>query len=196
MFSGIIETTGTIQEITEFKDSGDKRFLISIPDWTVELGASIAVNGVCLTVTEFDKKSFSADVSAHTLSCTTFGSLQPGQRVNLEKPVTLNTFLNGHLVSGHVDGIGQITHIEDDGRSKRVSISVPAPLYRYIVVKGSLCVDGISLTVNATEPFLFTVNLIPHTLERTTLQFCQSGQWVNIEVDMIARYIEKLYAPT
>lgn len=158
----------------------------------VALGDSIAVNGVCLTVVELTVNGFRADVSGETLARTTLGSLKPGSRVNLEKALTPTTRLGGHLVSGHVDGIGVVTQRRDDGRSVRFSIKAPDELAKYIAEKGSVSVDGISLTVNAVNGAEFELNIVPHTLQETTMGDFRSDQKVNLEVDIIARYLERL----
>jgi riboflavin synthase len=149
---------------------------------------------VCLTVVELDDLSFAADVSVETLSCTTLGMLKSGECVNLEKSLRLADRLGGHLVSGHVDGVGRVISVEPDARSQRWRFEVPAALSRYIAAKGSVCIDGVSLTVNDVAGDSFGVNLIPHTIEATTFRSKQAGDAVNIEVDIVARYVERLQA--
>lgn len=194
MFTGIIQAIGSLQRLEE-QSGGDQRINLNVGKLDmgdVTLGDSIAVNGVCLTVIEFTADRFVADVSNETLACTTLGSLQPGSSVNLEKALTPSTRLGGHLVSGHVDGVGEIIAREPDARSIRFTIRVPSELARYIAAKGSICVEGISLTVNAVDGRDFELNIVPHTLEETTLSDAGVGQPVNLEVDIIARYLERL----
>ncbi len=157
-----------------------------------QVGDSIAVNGVCLTVTSFADHGFWVDVSGETLARTTFGEINVGSKVNLEQALTPTTRLGGHLVSGHVDGIGTVTSCWEQGRSVRFVIQAPPPLARYIAEKGSICVDGVSLTVNGVSGVSFDVNLVPHTLQETTLGAFAAGQRVNLEVDILARYLERL----
>ena len=193
MFTGIIQAVGKIGAIE--KKQGDCRLKIQIASLdmsSVNLGDSIAVNGVCLTAVEFDQNSFTADVSNETLSLTTLGDLNVGAAVNLEKALSLSTPLGGHLVSGHVDGIGKIVKRWTDGRSERFLIEAPVSLAKYIAQKGSVCVDGISLTVNVVDGALFELNIVPHTLQQTTMGAYSSGQSVNLEVDLLARYLERL----
>ena len=158
----------------------------------MHVGDSIAVSGVCLTVTELHANGFCADVSGETLACTTFATLAEGTRLNLEKSLTLTKPLGGHWVSGHVDGVGNITACDKDGESLRVQIKAPDNLAKYIAAKGSISVDGVSLTINAVSGAEFTVNLVPHTLQETTLGEVKAGRKVNLEVDIIARYLERL----
>lgn len=193
MFTGIIQTVGRIEKI-EPKGS-DVRVSIHTADLDladVALGDSIAVNGICLTAIALQSQGFSADVSGETLACTTFSSFRKGTPVNLEKALTLQTRLGGHLVSGHVDGIGKVLERADDGRSVRFSIESPASLAKYIAAKGSICLNGVSLTVNRVEGARFELNIVPHTLEKTTLSNAEMGDAVNLEVDLIARYLERL----
>jgi riboflavin synthase len=193
VFTGIIEATGTIARIEQI--GGDWRLhmaskAMSFAD--VALGDSIAVSGVCLTAIAIGDGSFAADVSTETLDCTTLGSLKVGDVVNLEKALTPSSRLGGHIVSGHVDGVGELVSRRPDSRSERLVFRVPEALSRYIAHKGSVCIDGISLTVNEVRGNEFGVNIIPHTNERTTLQDCKAGRKVNIEVDVISRYLERL----
>jgi riboflavin synthase len=193
VFTGIIEATGTIARIEQI--GGDWRLHVvsramSFAD--VALGDSIAVSGVCLTAIAIEKAGFTADVSIETLDCTTLGSLKVGDAVNLEKALTPQSRLGGHIVSGHVDGVGELVSRRPDSRSERLVFRVPQALSRYIAHKGSVCIDGISLTVNEVQGNEFGVNIIPHTFERTTLQGCKAGRKVNIEVDVISRYLERL----
>jgi len=193
MFTGIIQAVGSVASMQDI--GGDKRVRIEtagLPLDDVELGDSIAVSGVCLTVIEKHADGFSADVSGETLSRTGLGNLKKASAVNLEKAVTPTTALGGHLVSGHVDGIGEIVSRQADARSVRFSVRVPSSLARYIAEKGSICTDGISLTVNAVDGDVFELNIVPHTLEQTTMDGFDVGRKVNIEVDIIARYLERL----
>jgi riboflavin synthase len=193
MFTGIIESIGTITAAE--KKAGDVRLTIStgkLDMSDVQLGDSIAVNGVCLTAVEFDKASFVADVSNETLQHSATGKLQQGSEVNLEKALTPTTRLGGHLVSGHVDGVGHVISREDDARSVRFVIKAPNELAKYIAHKGSVTVDGISLTVNKVDGAEFELNIVPHTLQETVIRNYQPGTEVNLEVDLIARYLERL----
>lgn len=193
MFTGIIQSVGAIRGLED--RSGDVRLTIGVGKLDmadVALGDSIAVNGVCLTAVALSSDAFGADVSRETLSLTTLGELRPGSRVNLEKALTLSTPLGGHLVSGHVDGVGQVLERRDDARSVRLRIEAPANLARYIASKGSICVDGTSLTVNKVEGARFELNIVPHTLEETVIGGYAAGTRVNLEVDLIARYLERL----
>lgn len=193
MFTGIIQAVGTVAALEP--KGGDLR--LRIRTGTLELGSvrrgdSIATSGVCLTVVGLPGDGFWADVSAETLACTGTGNLKVGDRVNLEQALTLATPLGGHLVSGHVDGIGEVVSRRDDGRSVRFRMRAPQALARYIAAKGSVCVDGISLTVNRVEGVEFELNIVPHTLQETTMGEFQSGRSFNLEVDIIARYLERL----
>jgi len=193
MFTGIIQAVGTLAALEA--RGGDLRVSIDAGKLTmtdVALGDSIAVSGVCLTVVEKHDHGFCADVSAETLRCTRMGSLDRGDAVNLEKALTLEARLGGHLVSGHVDGIGTLLARKADSRSVQFMVEAPAELARYIAVKGSICVDGVSLTVNAVNGASFELNLVPHTLVETTLHEFRAGRAMNLEVDLVARYLERL----
>jgi riboflavin synthase len=193
MFTGIIQAIGQIRRLEP--RGGDMRLSVATGKLAmagVNLGDSIAVNGVCLTAVALNGAEFSADVSRETLSLTTLGGLKSGSAVNLEKALTLSTPLGGHLVSGHVDGVGEVLERHDDGRSWRLRIRAPAGLARYIAQKGSICVDGTSLTVNAVDGSDFEVNIVPHTLVETVIGGYAPGTRVNLEVDLIARYLERL----
>jgi len=193
MFTGIIEAVGKIQAIKPL--GGDMRLSIATAELDmgdVQPGDSIAVNGVCLTAIEFDGHSFAADVSNETLSLTSLKLLKTGSAVNLEKALTPTTRLGGHLVSGHVDGLGELLEMTGDARSIQLRIRAPQNLKRYIAVKGSICVDGVSLTVNDVDDDVFSLNIVPHTQQRTIIQYYSVGQAVNLEVDLIARYLERL----
>jgi len=192
MFTGIVEELGTVEGV---EDQGDAiRLTVRGPLVTGDagLGDSISVNGCCLTVATRDEGTFTADVMAETLDKTSLGILEPGTRVNLERAVTAHTRLGGHLVQGHVDATGQILSREPSEHWEVVEISLPATLTAYVVDKGSICVDGVSLTVVEANADSFTVSLIPETLARTTLGLKQSSDPVNLEVDVIAKYVEKM----
>jgi riboflavin synthase len=193
MFTGIIAATGTIASIRD--SGGDWRIRVqsaALDFSDVATGDSIAVSGVCLTALDITQNSFDADVSRETLACTTMQQLRSGARVNLEKALTPQSHLGGHIVSGHVDGIGELVSRKPDARSERLVFRVPQELARYIAHKGSVCIDGVSLTVNEVSGNEFGVNIIPHTAERTTLNEYAPGRKVNIEVDVISRYLERL----
>ncbi|HET8898825.1 MAG TPA: riboflavin synthase [Rhodanobacteraceae bacterium] len=193
MFTGIIQSVGRIDRLEA--RGGDLRLHVDSADLDladVMLGDSIAVSGVCLTVVLRTAQGFAADVSNETLSLTTLGALKAGDAVNLEKALRLADRLGGHLVSGHVDGLGTVVSITPDGRSLRWVFEVPTQLARYIAAKGSVCIDGVSLTVNEVAGSRFGVNLIPHTVERTAFQARHVNDAVNIEVDVVARYVERL----
>jgi len=193
VFTGIIQSIGRIAAIEG--DQQDIRLRIEtgkLPLENVALGDSIATSGVCLTVTELPGDGYWADVSPETLALTTLGQKAVGARVNLETSLTLNTPLGGHLVSGHVDGVGRVASIVEDARFWRVSIDAPANLARYIAIKGSICVDGTSLTVNQVSGTRFELTIIPQTWEETVFSDYEEGSSVNLEVDVIARYLERL----
>ncbi len=193
MFTGIITAVGTIATLQ--LRGGDVRLRIATGKLDlsdVQLGDSIAVSGVCLTAIELPGDGFWADASRETLELTILGEIAPGMKVNLEKALTPTTRLGGHLVSGHVDGIGTVSEWRPDGRSWRLRVQAPDALARYIAAKGSICVDGVSLTVNRVDGAAFELNIVPHTLAETTLANFQVGRRVNLEVDLIARYLERL----
>jgi riboflavin synthase len=193
MFTGIIQAVGKIAAIEAKGGDACLRIETGKLDLSgVQAGDSIAVSGVCLTAVALTAQGFTADISRETLSCTTLGRLRAGDPVNLEKALTLATPLGGHLVSGHVDGIGAVVDRRADGRSLRLRFHAPENLAKYIAPKGSICVDGVSLTVNAVHGAEFEVNLVPHTLQETTLHRLQGGAEVNLEVDILARYLERL----
>lgn len=192
MFSGIIADVGTITRTAD--RNGGLRLSIQTRALGMEdvgLGDSIAVNGVCLTVVEKQGDSFTVDVSRETLNCT-IGLEQQGGRVNLEKALRLADRLGGHLVSGHVDGVGEVMEFTDLGESWKLAVRAPQALAKYIAVKGSIAINGVSLTVNQVDGAIFYVNLIPHTLAVTTLSELRAGTKVNLEIDLIARYVERL----
>jgi len=193
MFTGIIQVVGQIRSLEP--RGGDVRVTVGTGKLDMQgvvLGDSIAVNGVCLTAVARNGEQFAADVSRETLSLTTLGDLRIGSPVNLEKPLTLSTPLGGHLVSGHVDGVGEVLERHQDARSWRFRIQAPAELARYIAHKGSICVDGISLTVNRVKGRELELNIVPHTLEQTIIGGYGPGTRVNLEVDLVARYLERL----
>ncbi len=193
MFTGIIEGVGRLAAPEPV--GGDVRFTFevgSLPFDNVQLGESIAVNGVCLTVIAFDAGSFQADASTETLGLTTLGRLAVGAAINLERAMRPTDRLGGHLVSGHVDGIGRVLSIHDDARAQRWRFAAPAPLLRYIAKKGSICVDGVSLTVNEADDAGFEVALIPHTVAHTRFAHTGVDDAVNLEIDLVARYVERL----
>ncbi|HYW05122.1 MAG TPA: riboflavin synthase [Gammaproteobacteria bacterium] len=193
MFTGIIEAVGTVRELK--RDGVDLRLVLEAGPLDlsdVAIGESISVSGACLTATAIEHGCFAADVSRETLEHTTLGELEAGSRVNLERAATPASRLGGHLVSGHVDGVGTVESFAPEGRSRRLGIRVPEPLARYVARKGSVCVDGVSLTVNEVEGSRFGVNIVPHTLAGTTIGDCRPGRRVNLEVDVVARYLERL----
>ncbi len=193
MFTGIIQAKGNIEEI-RISNKGAVFVLnsnsLELSD--VSIGDSIAVNGVCLTITQLDKNSFSANVSQETLNCSTFSQLRKGQNINLEKALRLDQGIDGHLVSGHVDGVGEVVSLQKEGESTRLKIKVKNDLSKYIAKKGSICINGVSLTVNSVEADIFDVNIVPHTISVTTLGELIENSRVNIEIDIIARHIEHL----
>ena len=193
MFTGIIQALGTLSDMQP--KGGDMALIVNTGklDMTdVQLGDSIAVNGVCLTAVALSESSFTADVSRETLSLTSLGDLSKGSSVNLEKALTLQTRLGGHLVSGHVDGLGEVVARRNDGRSEWFNIKAPDGLAKYIAAKGSITIDGVSLTVNRVDGVHFEINIVPHTLQETVIGHYQSGTKINLEVDVIARYLERL----
>lgn len=195
MFTGIIQAVGKVEALTP--QGGDLRISIdtgSLALENVKLGDSISVSGCCLTVIAKRGQVFDADASRETLSLTNLGGLKPGSPVNLETALTLGTPLGGHLVSGHVDGLGLVKSRREEARSVRFDIELPQDLKRYVVHKGSICVDGVSLTVNALRDNVFDVNIIPHTMSHTVFGHHAVGSRVNLEVDVVARYIERLLA--
>lgn len=193
MFTGIIEAIGHITSIQAKQGDLQLRIHAATLDMSdVKLGDSIATNGVCLTVISVHENGFSADVSRESLAHTQIGSWQVGHQVNLEKALLPTSRMGGHIVSGHVDGVGQVRQRQHDARSLRLTVSVPEPLRKYIAAKGSITVDGVSLTANALTEDGFELNIVPHTAAQTTLLHAQVGQQVHLEVDMIARYLEQL----
>lgn len=193
MFTGIIESVGTVKSLTQM--GGDVRLTIGVGKLDmgdVKLGDSIATNGVCLTVIDYGKDWYAADVSLETMSRTCLSSWKAGTKVNLEKALLPTTRLGGHIVSGHVDGLGEIIARKQDARSIYFEVKAPSALARYLAEKGSITVDGISLTINHLNGAVVSLNLVPHTGEETTIHQWQVGTKVNLEVDVLARYIERL----
>lgn len=194
MFTGIIQAIGRIERLepkgVDFRIVVETTANFGIAN--VRLGDSIAVNGVCLTVVTKGERGFAADVSRETLEVTTLGTLASGSRVNLEQALTLSTHLGGHLVSGHVDAVARLVERKADGRSLRMQFEFPPEIARYIAPKGSVCVDGVSLTVNTVADTQFELNIVPHTLVETIIDEYRERRLVNIEVDLIARYLERL----
>jgi riboflavin synthase len=193
MCTGIILGTGSVLSIAE--KGGDLEIVVdagALESRHIAIGDSVSVQGVCLTATRLEGKTFHADVSRETMTKTTLGALKPGARVNLEPSLRAGDPLGGHLVSGHVDAVGTLTSLVKDARSVRLQFELPQSLTRYVAQKGSICIDGVSLTVNEVGGRSFDVNIIPHTSEVTTLGELQVGAQVNIEIDVIARYLERL----
>ena len=193
MFTGIIQGVGRLA--AREPRGGDVRLEVdagNLPFEQVQLGESSAVNGVCLTVVEFDATGFAADASNETLGLTTLGGLAVGDALNLERAMRPDDRLGGHLVSGHVDGLGRVAEIEPDARAQRWRFQAPPGVLRYVAKKGSICVDGVSLTVNEVDDAGFEVALIPHTVDNTRFAHTGVGDEVNLEVDLIARYVERL----
>ena len=193
MFTGIIQAIGNISKIDS--NGPDSRIVFKAGKMKlddVKIGDSISVNGVCLSITEKTKDSFSSDLSSETLSLTTFIEMRANSKVNLEKAMNFSSRVNGHLIAGHVDGVGVIKEMKNDGRSILILIEFPEELEKYISKKGSIAVDGVSLTINGTKENTFSINIIPHTLLGSIISEYNIGTKVNIEVDLIARYLEKL----
>jgi riboflavin synthase len=197
MFTGIIIASGRLVSVLERQ--GDLELGIDASGLEmsrIAIGDSVSVQGVCLTATRLEGPVFHADVSRETLAKTTLGTLRAGARVNLEPSLRAGDALGGHLVSGHVDAVGRLTRVQEDARSRRLQFELPEALMRFIAPKGSICLDGVSLTVNEVEGPRFEVNIIPHTSEVTTLGELSSGDSVNVEIDVIARYLDRLLAKT
>ncbi len=194
MFTGIVEDLCTVERLKPTDQGAVITIHTSLPTAEVSIGDSITVSGACLTVVSKSAGRFAMDVSAETLRCTILGDLKPGSRVNLERCLTLDKLLGGHLVSGHVDGVGRIVAIRPEGDSKLFIFEVAPAQTRYLVEKGSVAIDGISLTIFSLHDSNFSVELIPHTLRSTTLGFKNAGDAVNIENDMLVKYVEKILA--
>lgn len=197
MFTGLVEEVGTVRSVTPVGDGARVEIGAAVVLADVEMGASIAVNGCCLTVVEWGSDWWAADAVPETLDRTNLGSLGPGDRVNLERPLAANGRYGGHVVQGHVDGTGEVQHIEqlDDG-SYLFTFSLPAELISYVVEKGSIAVDGISLTVAGVTPTSFSIAIIPHTHAVTAMGRRQVGDTVNLEADVLAKYVERLVRPS
>ena len=194
MFTGIVTGVGTVRALTAIGGGSDMRLVIGTP-WTdaaIPIGGSVACAGCCLTAVEAGADWFAVDASAETLSHTTLGSWRPGSRMNLERPLRLGDELGGHIVSGHVDGVGAVVSVHPENGSSRWMFRVPEPLARFIAPKGSVAIDGVSLTVNEVERLSFGVNIIPHTAAVTTFGDLRPGDAVNIEIDTVARYVARL----
>lgn len=194
MFTGIVEEMGSVKALR--REAGAARLTVSastVLEGTA-IGDSICVNGVCLTVVEMNKNDFSADVAVETLSVTNLGELKVGAKVNLERALRLSARIGGHLVSGHVDAVGRIKGKREEGNGWRIFIEAPEQVLRYIIKKGSIAIDGISLTVADLEKTVFSIAVIPHTAKLTTLGFKSTGDSVNLEVDIIGKYVERLLA--
>ncbi|MEC9415242.1 MAG: riboflavin synthase [Pseudomonadota bacterium] len=193
MFTGIIKSIGTVKEI--HSQGGDSRitFFAEGIEWdNFKVGESIAVNGVCLTVIEIHKNGFDADVSMETMQVSTFASLQKGSRVNIEPSLAIGERMGGHFVTGHVDCIGKIHANKAQARSMRLEVELPSEFKRFVAPKGSICIDGVSFTINSITGSIFCVNVIPHTAKATIIGDCKIGDKVNIELDIMARYTERL----
>jgi riboflavin synthase len=194
MFTGIVTDVGRVASVA---DRGDRRFVLATAFDTeaIDIGASIACSGCCLTVVEKSPGRFAVDASGETLSVTTLGDWREGTEVNLERALRVGDELGGHLVSGHVDGVGRVVSIREEGASHRIVFEAPAALARYIASKGSIAVDGVSLTVNEVDGRRFGVNIIPHTWTQTTFRHLAEGSRVNLEIDLLARYVARLMEP-
>jgi riboflavin synthase len=194
MFTGIVTDVGRVASVA---DRGDRRFVLTTGFDTegIDIGASISCSGCCLTVVEKGTGRFAVDASGETLSVTTLGDWREGTEVNLERALRLGDELGGHLVSGHVDGVGRVASIREEGASHRIAFEAPADLARYIASKGSIAVDGVSLTVNEVDGRRFGVNIIPHTWTQTTFRHLAEGSRVNLEIDLLARYVARLMEP-
>lgn len=197
MFTGIIEAIGRVKSLTEIRSEWRLVLETNALDMSdVKIGDSIAVSGCCLTVVEMTSTSFAADVSNETLRCTSLGSLKTGSRVNLEKAMLATDRFGGHIVSGHVDGVGTLAYSAPEGQSVKLTFRVPDELSKYIAAKGSICIDGTSLTVNEVNGNEFSINVIPHTQVETIIGEYDIGREVNLEVDLVARYLERLMSPS
>ena len=193
MFSGIVTDVGRVRTVAETAGGGCRLEIGTAYDTaTIALGASVACSGPCLTVVETGPGRFAVDVSAETMACTTLGDWRAGTRVNLERALALGDEIGGHLVTGHIDGVALVEGAEPEGDSLRLVLRCPAALARFVAAKGSVALDGVSLTVNEVDGALFGINLIPHTLACTTLDDCAAGRRLNLEVDLIARYLARL----
>lgn len=190
MFTGIVETMGDV--IAAERSDGGMRMHVRVPGLNLSIGDSVAVNGVCLTAVAVDGSGFEADLVLETLARTNLGETKTGDRVNLERPMPANGRFDGHIVQGHIDGVGEVVKVTPEGEGRRMSIRAPQELSRYVAEKGSVAVDGVSLTVAAVDDHEFEIALIPHTLAVTTLGVRDPGSKVNLEVDVIAKYVERM----
>jgi riboflavin synthase len=193
MFTGLIESVGVVRSLRRAAGSAILTVTAPFSDASYLLGESIAVNGACITVVAFGGGSFQADVSPETLACTTLAAVKAGQQVNLERALRLGDRLGGHIVSGHVDAVATLTDRRNDGNTQRMTFALDAAFNRFLVAKGSVAIDGISLTVNNVDDDTFSVAIIPHSLQNTTLAAMKMGQQVNIETDLIAKYVLRLF---
>ena len=193
MFTGIITDRGCLRALAESGDDRCFEIETAYDTSAIPLGASIACSGACLTAVDVGQGWFAADVSAETLACTTLGDWQVGHFVNLERPLSVGAELGGHMVLGHVDGVAEVLSCRPDGASTRFAFAVPAALAGFIASKGSVSLDGVSLTVNEVDGNVFGVNIIPHTLDVTGFGALEPGMWVNLEVDVLARYVARLW---
>lgn len=193
MFTGLIEDVGLVRNLSRSHDGARVTIGTALSMESMTLGESIAVNGVCLTVTSFCDGAFSADISLETLSCSTLGGLRNGFRINLERALRLGDRLGGHLVSGHIDAVATLIDRQRVGNALRMTFRLPSENLQYLVEKGSVAIDGVSLTVNQVDSDSFSVAIIPHSLMNTTLADCKIGSPVNIETDMIAKYVQRLF---
>lgn len=191
MFTGIVEELGTVRSIAAGAKAGKIAIAAQVVLTDLHIGDSVAVNGICLTVVSFDKTGFVADVMPETIKRTSFAELKGGSRVNLERALTLQSRLGGHIVSGHVDGVGTILEMKEDENAVVIKISVPRNIVKYIIPKGSVTIDGISLTVVEVQDSWFSVSVIPHTRSVTSLGYKKAGSKVNIENDVISKYVER-----
>lgn len=194
MFTGLIQDVGRIESIDSGVDGARIRIATSLAA-EIALGDSVAVNGVCLTATAVDAGGFETEAMNQTLEVTGLGGLEPGGRVNLELAMKASDRLGGHIVQGHVDGVGKVVSVEDDGFAQRLRVTLPAELLRYAIDKGSVTLDGVSLTIAALGDGWVEVSLIPETLERTTLGEAEPGRKINVESDVVAKYVERLVQP-
>jgi riboflavin synthase len=194
VFTGLIEDLGTVETVENGKEGARLRISTSLASEVAE-GDSVAVNGCCLTATAVDESSFATEAMNQTLEVTALGSVEDGSRVNLELAMRAGDRLGGHIVQGHVDGVGTVVSVEDDGFARRIRVELPQELLRYVVDKGSITLDGVSLTVAELGETWAEVSLIPETLERTNLTFAQPGSRLNVECDVVAKYVERLMSP-
>jgi riboflavin synthase len=194
VFTGLIDDLGTVETVENGKEGARLRISTSLASEVAE-GDSVAVNGCCLTATAVDESSFATEAMNQTLEVTALGSVEDGSRVNLELAMRAGDRLGGHIVQGHVDGVGTVVSVEDDGFARRIRVELPQELLRYVVDKGSITLDGVSLTVAELGETWAEVSLIPETLERTNLTFAQPGSRLNVECDVVAKYVERLMSP-